>query len=279
MGLRDNVAAVIFFKQNEDVWKPWVPADVADRVATAVDEGNNSLCKQWILLFFKNSRRWSPAFVLGKNQRHNAFLCEYWKGRKHQRTKLNQWLDIGNCRVLKPSEVCVSTPGFGNDFTVSLKGRKRTPRLKKSNAAAKRIESGIGGADAEVVHDTYISADSFDAALCAAGVATRAVDIVVNSENTNAFACVRPPGHHAGRYGFTKGCLSTGFCLLNNAAISMVYARVKYGMRKVAVVDIDVHFGNGTAELLKGDPNAFFACVHMIHGEGNKGTSFASFPL
>ena len=48
MGLRDNVAAVIFFKQNEDVWKPWVSADVADRVAIAVAEGNNSLCKEWI---------------------------------------------------------------------------------------------------------------------------------------------------------------------------------------------------------------------------------------
>ena len=48
MGLRDNVAAVIFFKQNEDVWKPWVTPEVAERVATAVGEGNNSLCKQWV---------------------------------------------------------------------------------------------------------------------------------------------------------------------------------------------------------------------------------------
>lgn len=123
------------------------------------------------------------------------------------------------------------------------------------------------------------------------------------SDNTNAFACTRPPGHHAGRYGCTGGCLSTGFCLLNNAAIAMVYSRceeqccllcpcltllvshnlyanacphtdrVRWGLERVAVVDIDVHFGNGTAELLRGDPRAFFASVHMIYGDENSGSS------
>ena len=66
---------------------------------------------------------------------------------------------------------------------------------------------------------------SLQAALCAAGTSCRAVDIVMCSDNTNAFACTRPPGHHAGRYGCTGGCLSTGFCLLNNAAVALVYAR------------------------------------------------------
>jgi hypothetical protein len=58
---------------------------------------------------------------------------------------------------------------------------------------------------------------------------------------------------------------------LNNAAIAMVYSRVHWGLQRVAIIDIDVHFGNGTAELLRGDPMAFFACIHMIHGEENKG--------
>jgi acetoin utilization deacetylase AcuC-like enzyme len=73
--------------------------------------------------------------------------------------------------------------------------------------------------------DTYVSATSLQAALCAAGTACRAVDVVMCGKNTNAFACTRPPGHHAGRYGCTSGCLSTGFCLLNNAAIATVYSR------------------------------------------------------
>lgn len=119
--------------------------------------------------------------------------------------------------------------------------------------------------------DTYISSNSLKAALCAAGSACRAVDIAICNENTNVFACTRPPGHHAGRYGCTGGCLSTGFCLLNNAAIAAIYGRVRWGLERVAVVDIDVHFGNGTAELLRNDPNAFFASVHMIYGEDNDG--------
>ena len=102
--------------------------------------------------------------------------------------------------------------------------------------------------------------------MCAAGASCRAVDIAMCGENTNVFVCTRPPGHHAGRYGCTGGCMSTGFCLLNNAAIAMVYARVRWGLERIAVVDIDVHFGNGTAELLKDDPRAFFASVHMIYG-------------
>jgi acetoin utilization deacetylase AcuC-like enzyme len=123
--------------------------------------------------------------------------------------------------------------------------------------------------------DTYVSAQSLQAAKCAAGAACRAVDIALCGDNTNVFVCTRPPGHHAGRYGCTGGCLSTGFCLLNNAAIAAVYGRVRWGLERVAVVDIDVHFGNGTAELLRGDPRAFFASVHMIYGEGNDGSDEA----
>lgn len=78
-------------------------------------------------------------------------------------------------------------------------------------------------------------------------------------------------GHHAGRNGCTMGCLSTGFCLLNNAAIAVTYARVRYGITRIAVVDIDVHFGNGTAEILQHDTDTFFASVHMIYGEKNDG--------
>jgi len=75
------------------------------------------------------------------------------------------------------------------------------------------------------ISDTYLSKNSLEAALCNAGVACRAVDIVFSNTNTNVFVCARPPGHHAGRYGLTSGCMSTGFCLLNNAAIAAVYAR------------------------------------------------------
>jgi hypothetical protein len=130
--------------------------------------------------------------------------------------------------------------------------------------------------DIEDMSDTYIGPDTMKVALQVAGTACRAVDIVMTSSATNVFTCTRPPGHHAGRYGRTEGCLSTGFCLLNNAAIALVYARVRWGLERVAVVDIDVHFGNGTAEILANDPKAFFASVHMIYGEKNKGMNSKS---
>jgi acetoin utilization deacetylase AcuC-like enzyme len=79
----------------------------------------------------------------------------------------------------------------------------------------------------------------------------------------NVFCCIRPPGHHAGRFGSTRGCTQNGFCLLNNVAIGCYYSRIKCGLRKVAVIDIDAHFGNGTAEIMEGDSDAFYASIHM----------------
>ena len=81
----------------------------------------------------------------------------------------------------------------------------------------------------------------------------------------NAFVCVRPPGHHAGLVGCTSKCSSTGFCLLNNVALAAVHARLRCGVSRVAVVDFDVHFGNGTAEVFGGgrDKDLFFASVHL----------------
>ena len=70
-------------------------------------------------------------------------------------------------------------------------------------------------------------------------------------------------GHHAGRDGATQDCCTNGFCLLNNVVLGAMHARLRWGVRRVAVVDIDVHFGNGTAELLRDDDDAFFASVHM----------------
>ena len=68
--------------------------------------------------------------------------------------------------------------------------------------------------------------------------------------STNAFCLVRPPGHHAGRCGGTHGCDMNGFCLINNVVVGLMHARLRWGLRRVAVIDIDAHFGNGTAGTL-----------------------------
>jgi acetoin utilization deacetylase AcuC-like enzyme/rubrerythrin len=129
--------------------------------------------------------------------------------------------------------------------------------------------------------DTYISPESFDAAIHAAFVVCSAVDSIAlgvvrgsllsnsNQNNVevsniqNVFCCIRPPGHHAGRFGSTGGCVQNGFCLLNNVAIAAYYARIQYGYRRVAIVDIDAHFGNGTAEIFDGDPHTFYSSIHL----------------
>ncbi len=105
--------------------------------------------------------------------------------------------------------------------------------------------------------DTVISPGSGEAALRAAGAVAAAVDAVVAGEADNAFCAVRPPGHHAepGR--------PMGFCLFNNVAVGALRARAVHGLARVAVVDFDVHHGNGTQARFADDPSLFYASTHQ----------------
>ena len=105
--------------------------------------------------------------------------------------------------------------------------------------------------------DTIVSPGSGEAALRAAGAICGAVDAVVAGEAGNAFCAVRPPGHHAGPR------RAMGFCLFNNVAIGALHARAGHGLSRVAVVDFDVHHGNGTQATFERDPDLFFASVHQ----------------
>ncbi len=105
--------------------------------------------------------------------------------------------------------------------------------------------------------DTRVSSDSFRAALAAAGGAVRAVDLVLDGACDNAFLAARPPGHHAER------AESMGFCLFNNAAVAAAHLRVQRGLARVAILDWDVHHGNGTQHLFEEDPSVFYASLHQ----------------
>ena len=105
--------------------------------------------------------------------------------------------------------------------------------------------------------DTVISARSWEAALRAAGATIAAVDAVVEGKCRNAFCAVRPPGHHAEPRGVM------GFCLLNNIAIGALHAQAAHGLRRIAVVDIDVHHGNGTQQIFFNNPGLFYASTHQ----------------
>ncbi|MGH7030399.1 MAG: histone deacetylase family protein [Stellaceae bacterium] len=105
--------------------------------------------------------------------------------------------------------------------------------------------------------DTVLSPASGTAALHAAGAVAAAVDAVVAGEASNAFCAVRPPGHHA------EPERAMGFCLFNNAAIGALRAREVHGLARVAVVDFDVHHGNGTQARFEADESLFYASTHQ----------------
>jgi acetoin utilization deacetylase AcuC-like enzyme len=96
--------------------------------------------------------------------------------------------------------------------------------------------------------DTAMNAHTLDASLRAAGAGVLAIDLVFQNKVQNAFCSVRPPGHHACR------ARPMGFCIFNNVAVAARHAMQSYGIGRVAIIDFDVHHGNGTEEIFEGDP-------------------------
>lgn len=115
-----------------------------------------------------------------------------------------------------------------------------------SDGLKEEIEAG-GPTHAQVDPDTSLNVNTWDAALRAAGAAIAATDAVIAGEMPNAFCAVRPPGHHACRD------KAMGFCFFNNVAIAAKYALDRHGLKRVAIVDFDVHHGNGTEDIVAGD--------------------------
>lgn len=106
--------------------------------------------------------------------------------------------------------------------------------------------------------DTHLSPGSLGAIWRAAGAVVRAVDLVMAGEATNAFAAMRPPGHHA------EAETAMGFCFLGNVAIGAKHALDHHGLSRVAIVDFDVHHGNGTQALVEDDPRILFISTHQM---------------
>jgi acetoin utilization deacetylase AcuC-like enzyme len=106
--------------------------------------------------------------------------------------------------------------------------------------------------------DTVASPGTWEAARRAIGAGLDAVDLVMAGKASNVFCQVRPPGHHA------ESHRAMGFCFFNNVAIAAHYARAKYGAERVAVVDFDVHHGNGTQEIFWSDKDLFYGSTHQM---------------
>ncbi|MEG1771088.1 MAG: histone deacetylase family protein [Comamonas sp.] len=130
--------------------------------------------------------------------------------------------------------------------------------LKALRLRCEQLEQAklIGGAPyAQIDPDTAINAHTWTAALHAAGAGVAATDAVIAGELENAFCSVRPPGHHAMRD------QAMGFCFFNNVAIAALHALEHHGLERVAIVDFDVHHGNGTENILAGDPRVLMVSV------------------
>ena len=106
--------------------------------------------------------------------------------------------------------------------------------------------------------DTVMSPGSFKAALYAVGARLLAVDQVMSGASHNAFCAIRPPGHHAERN------RPMGFCLFSNIAIAACHARAVHGVERVAVIDFDVHHGNGTQDIFWSDSSLFYGSTHQM---------------
>jgi len=119
-------------------------------------------------------------------------------------------------------------------------------------------------------HDTPCSEESYEVALLAAGAGLVGADSLMKGEVDRVFGVVRPPGHHASRD------QAAGFCIFNNVALAVAYGRSRWNWKRVAILDWDVHHGNGTEALLGSDPNVLFISWHQwpqYPGTGGPGSS------
>lgn len=129
-------------------------------------------------------------------------------------------------------------------------------------------ESCLSGRQTVDAGDTSISEQSYQVALLAAGASIRGIDAIFEDGYKRAFACSRPPGHHA-RYE-----QAMGFCLFNNIAIAAAYAESRYGLDRICILDWDVHHGNGTQEAFYNSPRIFFCSLHQMPLYPNTGESY-----
>ncbi|HUK60040.1 MAG TPA: histone deacetylase family protein [Stellaceae bacterium] len=144
--------------------------------------------------------------------------------------------------------------------------RRQAPAAAQEDVArphSRRYVEALLGAIPKEGHaaldaDTIISPGSGEAALRAAGAVTAAVDAIMAGEATNAFCAVRPPGHHAERE------RAMGFCLFNNVAVGALRAREVHRLERAAVIDFDVHHGNGTQAMFEDDPHLFYGSTHQF---------------
>ena len=158
-------------------------------------------------------------------------------------------------RELKKSKL----QGVGNwQFVEPEKARLKDVELVHGISYIEFVENlcKSGGGLLDVEGDTVALPESFDVALYAVGGTLKAVNLVMKKKIRNAFALVRPPGHHAGKYS------ARGFCIFNNVAIAAKYLLKEFDLKRILILDIDAHHGNGTQEIFYGTNKILYISLH-----------------
>lgn len=166
---------------------------------------------------------------------------------------------------LRSIEKALATPGFSSLIRQSPPlGSEQQIRLIHPQFHVDALLEAIPEQGEHYLdHDTVLSPGSKQAAFRAIGAVCDAVDKVLTDQAGNAFCAIRPPGHHA------EPQLAMGFCLFNNIAVAAAYARQHYQLERIAIVDFDVHHGNGTQAAFYNQPNVLYASSHeMPHYPG-----------
>ncbi|MEN9889362.1 MAG: Histone deacetylase-like amidohydrolase [Pseudomonadota bacterium] len=151
-------------------------------------------------------------------------------------------------------------------------GRMHVAALRGLNDVLREDMAAGGPTHTALDPDTSINAWTWDAALRSAGAAIDATDAVIGGELENAFCATRPPGHHACRD------KAMGFCFFNNVAIAAKHAVERHGLQRVAIVDFDVHHGNGTEDIVAGDDRILMVSFyqHPFYPEGGSVSNAAN---
>jgi acetoin utilization deacetylase AcuC-like enzyme len=152
------------------------------------------------------------------------------------------------------------------DARFSALAREEAPKAERAAIARVHPEAYVAALERAVPAngmvridaDTALSSGSWEPILRAAGGAVRAVDCVMGKSASNAFVAMRPPGHHA------ETATAMGFCFVNNAAVAARHAQAEHGAERVAIVDFDVHHGNGSQEVFWSDASVMYCSTHEM---------------
>jgi acetoin utilization deacetylase AcuC-like enzyme len=242
--------------------------------------------------------------MLSREQRLRTLILYHDDCLRHSPRSLLDWegpdrlegimTSLRNTQLFKPHELKITNQFDKADVDLLL--RVHCPEyISFVNSLSKQLQGGKGEGDAEELPpvpftphvqrsmqsmhadtkppefcDTTFSAGTLRAARRAAGAVAHAVDCVLLGRNRNAFCVVRPPGHHAGYRGLLDGAKSCGFCIFNNIAAGALHALDAHYCERVAIVDIDIHHGNGTEDIVRKcnrPEQLFFFSVHLYDRE------------